>query len=96
MIEVRKWNYGDYSSSNYGAHCIAIAVGQLTFYFSYDTIVAFSSPETGLVVHENDWSTTTGKHLNQIDRGNKKNRIPASEFEAKLKEVLKNHNLEIS
>lgn len=38
-------------------------------WFSYETCIAFSHPETGLVVHENIWSTTTGKHLNYIDNG---------------------------
>jgi len=51
-----------------------------TLYFSYKTLVAFHTPESGLIVRENDWSTTTGKHLNYIDGGNKKNRVSASKF----------------
>lgn len=48
-----------------------VTVGNVTLWFSYRTVVAFSTPETGLVVRENDWKGTTGKHLNWIDGGNK-------------------------
>ena len=51
-----------------------------TLYFSYETLVAFHTPESGLIVRENHWGTTTGKHLNYIDGGNKKNRVSASKF----------------
>ncbi len=93
-MNVSKRTYGDYSS-NYGTHCMEITVGNLSIYFSYDTVVAFSDPSTGRVVTQNDWSTTTGKHLNAIDGGDKKSRLPRAEFEAKLAEVLKKHDLTI-
>ena len=32
------------------------------------------------VVHQNDWSNTTGKHLNWIDGGDKSSRVSADEF----------------
>ena len=59
-----------------------------TFWFSYQTLVAFYSPKTGRVVHENVWSKTTGKHLNAIDHGDKVSRVSAEVFEAKLREVF--------
>jgi|TARA_R110000823_G_scaffold139565_2_gene269403 hypothetical protein len=40
-------------------------------YYSYQTQVAFRTPQTGLVVRENEWGPTTGKHLNSIDGGSK-------------------------
>jgi hypothetical protein len=83
---VRIGKYGQYDSNNYGAHTTYIEVGDCTFYFSYQTCVAFNAPDTGLVVSENKWSVTTGKHLNWIS-DDKKRRIPNSEFEAKLKLV---------
>lgn len=92
MTQIKKWNYGNYSN-NYGAHCIAIDVGSLTLYFSYDTVVAFTD-DSGLVISENNWGSTTGKHLNAISE-NKKLRIPRADFEAKLNEVLKKHDLSI-
>lgn len=91
MVEVRKWNYGEYSSRNYGAHSLAIQVGTLTLYFSYDTVVAYSICGEA-VVSENQWGTTTGKHLNWISQ-DKKARIPWTEFEQRLQKVLKEHNL---
>ena len=92
MVNVSKRTYGNYSN-NYGAHCIEISVGTLTLYFSYDTVVAFSD-DFGLVISENNWGSTTGKHLNAISE-NKKLRIPRADFEAKLDEVLKKHDLSI-
>lgn len=37
ILDVRKWNYGEYSSDNYGAHSTAISLGDRTLYFSYNT-----------------------------------------------------------
>ena len=87
MLNIKKWNYGDYSSTNYGTHSLAFQLGDVTVYFSYETPVAFSAPGHGLVVRENDWGPTTGKHLNWIDSGDHKLRIPGSEFEQLLQEV---------
>lgn len=70
-----------------------VELGGLTLYFSYRTVVAFRTSETGLVVSENVWSTTTGRHLNEIDDGDKKSRLPHAEFEQRLNEVLARHNL---
>lgn len=95
MVQVRKWNYGNYSSNNYGAHCVAIEVGKLTLYFSYNTVIAFTTLKDGLVISENVWSTTTGKHLNWINEY-KQHRISNDEFTEKLNEVLKEHNLNIN
>ena len=61
--------YGNYSSDNYGAHCLVFRSPTIDVYFSYKTPVAFETIETGLVVRENDWGPTTGKHLNWIDGG---------------------------
>lgn len=88
-------SYGNYSSSNYGAHSLRVDIGSLTLYFSYETVIAFYTPQTGEIVSENCWKQTTGKHLNAIDGGNKKMRLPREQFEAKLNEVLKVHNLSI-
>ncbi len=50
-------------------------------YFSYQTMVAFIAPGVGLVVHDNDWGPTAGKHLNWIDGGNKADRVCGEEFD---------------
>lgn len=84
-------NYGNYSSSNYGSSRHVI-IGNMTLYFSYDTVIAFETNKTGLVIRKNDWSTTTGKHLNAIDP-DKKKRIDGSAFEEQLNKMLASYNL---
>lgn len=43
-----------------------VTVLNCEYYFSYRTLIAFDTPSTGLIVSENVWSTTTGRHLNQV------------------------------
>ena len=74
--------YGNYSSENYGAHALVFTDADGNCYwFSYKTLVAFQKWDDRLVVRQNDWGTTTGKHLNAIDGGDKKTRLPALEFD---------------
>ena len=89
---IKKWNYGNYSSSNYGSHTQAIQVGRLSLFFSYDTVVAFRSSGHMMVVCENVWSSTTGKHLNWLEQ-DKKARVSSEKFDVELKAVLKQHDL---
>lgn len=74
-------SYGRYSSDNYGAHCLCVEMGKVTVWFSYQTPIAFQVDGKERVVRWNDWKTTTGKHLNAIDGGNKKNRVDGATFE---------------
>jgi hypothetical protein len=60
-------------------NCFMVELGKVTLYFSYQTLIAFNTPDTGLVVSENRWGTATGKHLNEIS-DNKKIRKPYAEF----------------
>ena len=85
-------NYGNYSSDNYGAHSLQVDIGSLTLWFSYQTIVAFQN-SGGRRVIQNQWRSTTGKHLNWIDGGNKRERLSSEQFEAELAEVLRAHDL---
>lgn len=59
-------------------------IGALTIYYSYRTPIAFTAPGIGTVVRRNDWSVTTGKHLNYVDNGRKSDRISGADFEAQL------------
>ena len=70
-------NYGRYSSDN--AHTLCISMLGIDIYFSYKTPVAFRAPSCGLVVHQNDWGPTTGKHLNFINP-EKKGRVDDLRF----------------
>lgn len=65
------------------ANLTTVTVRDLTIYFSYTTPVAFESEGRGLVVSENIWGTTTGKHLNLINKV-KSHRIPNEVFMAQL------------
>ena len=85
-------SYGDYSSSNYGAHSLQVDLGRLTLMFSYKTIVAYQDYEQGLVCSENIWGPTTGKHLNWIQK-EKSKRLKRDAFEAALQERLKHYGL---
>ena len=82
--------YGNYSSNNYGAHALRfIGPDGSCFWFSYQTLVAFSKPGFGRIVCENQWGPTTGKHLNWIDGGAKNRRVSASDFQRLYKEAFK-------
>lgn len=61
------YNYGNYSSDNYGVHtlCFTDTSGN-RFWYSYDTLVAFRI-KGEFHIRKNVWGPTTGKHLNWID-----------------------------
>ena len=80
-----------YSSGAPNSNCMRVQVGKLYLYFSYTTIVAFSM-DSKTVGCENNWGSTTGKHLNWIEP-DKKKRIGEDTFETLLTKVLKKHNL---
>lgn len=56
-----------------------VHVGPVVVWFSYRTPVAFLIGGER-VVRQNEWSTTTGKHLNQIDGGDKASRVDGATF----------------
>ena len=56
-----------------------ITIEDAILYFSYHDLVAFGYKDI-LVVRENIWGNTTGKHLNSIDDGKKENRVSAETF----------------
>lgn len=74
----RMWNYC--SSSD---RARAVELGGGTFWFSYETCIAFKNERTGFVIRENDWSNTTGKHLNAINPDHSI-RIKSEDFEREL------------
>lgn len=87
-------SYGDYSSDNYGNHTLKFFLPGITLWYSYKKIVAYGDNEDGLVVCENDWRPTTGKHLNWIDGGDKKGRKVVEVFDIMLKAALERHLVE--
>jgi len=91
-MDVEKWSYGEYKSKNYGVNTMALRVGTFEVFFSYNTVVAFRD-DMQFVIRQNDWGSTTGKHLNWLDMGNKKARVPGAIFKEMLNDVLKKHEL---
>ncbi len=80
-------NWSTYCPNTTAANAMAFDLGDIIIFYSYETVVAFLN-SSGLTVQENNWGATTGKHLNAIDNGNKKDRIPSAEFETALLEAL--------
>ena len=80
-------SYGNYESDNYGAHTLCVDFDSFRLYYSYKTIVAFYDSVLGLVVCENRWGVTTGKHLNWI-QSDKKKRVKSEQFDTMLKAML--------
>ncbi len=68
--------------------CYVRIEGKITVWFSYKTPVAFSMPNGDLVIRQNDWGQTTGKHLNMLDKHQRYARIPGVEFESLLEKEL--------
>tara|TARA_R110002020_G_scaffold168090_1_gene356750 strand:+ start:6743 stop:7015 length:273 start_codon:yes stop_codon:yes gene_type:complete len=73
-----------YCTNTTQSNAMGVTVGDIDYYFSYRTLVAFRAPGAGLVVRENDWGPTTGKHLNAIDDGDKADRVGVEEFQRLL------------
>ena len=74
-------SYGEYSNSNYGAHCMEVKLESGdSFYYSYKTLIAFTY-KLERFVSENCFSSTTGRHLNFID-SDKSKRLKREVFES--------------
>jgi hypothetical protein len=70
-----------------------LTLGPLTLWFSYTTPISFSigGSTPSSYTRVNDWSTTTGRHLNACDGGTpeaRAARVPGPVFEARLAAAL--------
>lgn len=90
MSSVSISNYGNTETKQHNT--IRVDMGPVTVWFSYTTPVAFQAGYgTEIVVRENEWGPTTGKHLAWIDGGDreaKKARVSGEEFERRLSEIM--------
>lgn len=82
--------YGEYSNDNYGVNALRVDLGTIDLYYSYQTIVAYSDSQDGLVCSVNAWGVTTGKHLNWI-QSDKSRRVERGKFESMLESALARH-----
>ncbi|MFA6694989.1 MAG: hypothetical protein WCR85_00030 [Sphaerochaeta sp.] len=64
-----------------------LEVDNLEIYFSYETPIAFRNEEGTMIVSENVWGSTTGRHIAALGV-DKKDRIPSEEFDALLGEYI--------
>jgi len=83
MKNVRLGDYCDWSTN---AKYVVINEA-IKIYFSYETPIAFIL-NGELTIRQNDWSITTGKHLNAIN-SNKEVRINSEEFNQVLESAVK-------
>ena len=70
-----------------------LTLGPLTLWFGYTTPISFSigGSTPSSCTRVNDWSTTTGRHLNACDGGTpeaRAARVPGHVFEARLSAAL--------
>ena len=64
---------------NLGTNANTVKHGNVSFHFSYETMVGVEYSK-GLFVRENSWGSATGKHLNHLDGGHKKSRLEKVDF----------------
>lgn len=69
-----------------------VHIGNCSFWFSYETCIAFRTPAGTTRICENAWGPTTGKHLNWID-SDKAKRIPRTQFQSELSNVVSGQNV---
>lgn len=78
MISISSYHGNSASAEN---NAKVIKINGMSFYFSYETMVAVNTGKE-LKVMQNYWGPTTGKHLNAIDGGSKEARDARLEKDA--------------
>lgn len=81
MTKIHLPSFDVYCDNTTGQNALVFDLGTgARVWFSYKTPVAFKLGSEPLIVRENDWGPTTGKHLNAIDGGDKKSRVSGEVF----------------
>lgn len=60
----------------------------VTVWYSFIAPVAFRVKDGPLIVRENEWGPKTGLHLNALDKGDKKSRLPRAEFMRRFDNII--------
>jgi hypothetical protein len=89
--DVKIRNYGNINDPEYGTSSV-VKIGKLTLWFSGEIVVAFSAPDVYRVC-ENVGDETRGKHIDLIDNGEVKNRVPYDKFMKELEDTLASFGL---
>jgi hypothetical protein len=61
-------------------HETQVTIGNTAVWFSYSTPIAFKIGSNPLVIRQNEWKQTTGRHINNVDNGRKLPRVNGEEF----------------
>ncbi|MHB1764960.1 MAG: hypothetical protein ACYCS1_05420 [Gammaproteobacteria bacterium] len=64
----------------------AVRIGEIVLYFSYNELVGISDNKNTYAI-VNYWGTTTGEHINLIEK-DKRKRLKQTEFTIKANEIL--------
>ena len=80
-----------YSYANRGNNSYCASIGDIDFYFSYETLVAVWD-NIELAIIKNYWGTTTGGHLNSI-HDDHSIRLEQEEFDKKVDEMMERNGL---
>lgn len=97
-MENIKLTIGSLSRNTAQPNNCVMAIGNLTIYFSYETIIGFKYSPHMLnekycrMTSKNEWSKTTGTHLNNLEADHKL-RVPHAEMMSKLNEILESKGL---
>ncbi len=83
----RIYSYSTAPSVSAQANAMAVSTAKGTVFYSYETPIAFRDRKGNEYVSQNEWNTTTGKHINMIDR-DKSIRIPNAELKAIIETEL--------
>ena len=75
-----------YCENTTAVNALCFTIGSIDVYYSYKTPIAYRHNGT-LTIRKNEWSNTTGRHLNAIDT-DKSKRINGADFEASLNTLL--------
>lgn len=63
-----------------------VELGEVSLYFSYETLVGITKYGVGTYARENVWGPTTGKHLNYFSKPEE--RIEKEEFDRIVADLL--------
>ena len=81
------------TNTSQGASRVAVMVGSITLYFSYNTLVAFRSPKH-YIQREEKFSNTTARHRSELGCGGF-DRLPSDEFFLTLEGAFSDMTTEI-
>lgn len=82
--------YGGHKG-NYGSHCMSFGFMGVSFWFSYETLIAFHVPGYEQVVLQNYWQQTTGRHIGAAQQSWSTERVDNDEFLVRLNNQLRGY-----